>query len=209
MKTPRVNAKQLKIAEKAAKVLKRGGVILYPTETVYGLGVDANNPLAVEKVNQIKGRPDDKRLLVFASVPEKYVTFTKSARILAEKFWPGPLSLVLDRNPDAPETFLPDYAETGVGMRNPDHPLCQALVQTFDGVITSTSANRSGHAPGVTVDDVLAQLGDDAKLIDMVIDGGRLHASPPSTVVDCRGNEVKVLREGAIDSGYVLNVLEE
>ena len=106
--------------------------------------------------------------------------------------------MILPRSENAPETFLPDYQEVGVGVRKPNNTFCQSLMHTFNGAITSTSANKSGMEPAKTVDEILAQLGEEANLIDLVIDAGELPPSKPSTVVGFVDGKLEVFREGAI-----------
>lgn len=180
-------------------VLARGGVIIYPTDTVYGLGCDATNPEAVARIRDIKGRVEDKPILAMVAdlaMLEEYAFVTPVARALAEEFWPGPLSLVCEARGDMLASI--QSRDGSVGFRAPDHSFCFNLVHAFGRPITSTSVNRSGMAQAVTVSSMLAQFGNYASEVDLVIDAGILPAKQPSTILDVRGSTPRILREGAI-----------
>lgn len=189
-------------------------IILYPTDTLYGLGVDATDPQAVLELIQLKGRPtfaeasvDKKRKPISIVVPdlemaETYAVVTPLAKKLAEKFLPGKLTLVLE----AKEELAPAIsAGTGtVGIRIPNHPVPMRLVRELGKPITATSANVADMPTLRTVPEILAQFGKRADLIYQVIDEGELPESLPSTVVDARGNTSVILREGAISKKEIL-----
>lgn len=186
--------------EKAARALGAGGVIAYPTDTLYGFGADASNPDALQKIYELKERDPVKLLLVMVADMEmagKYFVVTPGARALAEKFLPGALTLVLKRNPNAPQDFFPD-AES-IGMRIPNQPFCLALSRVFGKPITSTSVNKSGE-PSITDPRLIAAAFGHG--IGLVVDGGVL-SNPPSTILDCTENAPRVIREGAIPSGQL------
>jgi L-threonylcarbamoyladenylate synthase len=180
-------------------VLKEGGVIAYPTDTVYGLGADATNHDAVMRIREIKSRVDDKPILAMVAdiaMLEEYAELTPLACAIAEEFLPGPLSLVLTARDDR---LLPVAGkDRAVGFRMPDTELCRALPHALGRPVTSTSLNKAGQPQPRTLSLMLEQLGDQQAHIDLVIDEGELPLSPPSTVLDVRGEKAIVLREGAI-----------
>jgi len=184
---------------RAISILKNGGVIAYPTDTVYGLGADATNAEAVMRVRTIKQREDDKPILALVAdlaMLEEYAELTPLARKLAEQFLPGPLSLLLTARDDrlAPVAGK----ERVVGFRMPNHPLCRELATGLGRPLTSTSLNKAGEPQPRALSLMLEQVGSQAHLIDLVIDEGELLVSPPSTVLDARGEKAIVIREGAI-----------
>ena len=191
--------------EEAARLVRAGGLIIYPTDTVYGLGCDPLNTRAVERAFRAKGRGFDKPMPVLASGLEqamRIAEFSPQALRLAEVFWPGPLTLVLPRRP-----VLPDAVSCGrpsVGVRVPGHDFALRLIEACGGLLIGTSANRSGHPPPRTAQEAISKLGD---VVDLVIDGGPAPLGIPSTVVDLTGPEPVVLREGAISSEHLLAIL--
>lgn len=186
-------------AEPALGALATGGVIVYPTDTVYGLGADATNAAAVALVRRIKGREAEKPILALVSgvaMLARYARMTPLAHELARRYLPGPLTLVLEAKDDS---LAPIAAGDGsVGFRIPAMPFCLLLAQTFDRPITSTSVNASGMQQQPTLDAMLAQIGERAGLISVVCDAGTLHPREPSTIVDARGETPIVLRSGSI-----------
>lgn len=187
------------VVSEVAVHLRGGGLVAYPTETVYGFGC-ALVPGALERLLALKGRDPERPLLLL--VPEADGTaglrWTPEARELAATFWPGALTLVLA---DPEERFPPGVRspEGGVAVRRSPHPVAAGLVETLGAPLTSTSANRPGGAPALTADEAEAaarSLGAGDEM--WVLDGGALEPSPPSTVVDCSGPEVRVLRAGAV-----------
>lgn len=177
-------------------ILKQGGVIAFPTDTVYGLGVNAFNHEAVERIYQIKNRPRnlpfplliaDSSQLSAVAVPVSGISW-----FLAKRFWPGGLTLVLPR-----VASLPSFLSTGstVAIRIPDHPICRNLIRNLENPITGTSANISGRPAALTAREVEQQL---AGKIDFIVDGGRCPGGKESTVVDVTGEIPVLLREGII-----------
>ncbi|MGW1957906.1 L-threonylcarbamoyladenylate synthase [Streptomyces sp. NPDC001920] len=183
--------------EKAAGVLRAGGLVALPTETVYGLGANAEDPAAVGRVFQVKGRPPTHPLIVHIGGAEHLGDWVEdvpaTARLLAERFWPGPLTLVLKRGRRVP------LAATGgletVAVRVPDHPLALALLSAFGGGVAAPSANRFGSVSPTTADHVRAELGD---AVDFVLDGGPCQVGVESTIVDATGEFPSVLRPGGV-----------
>lgn len=199
-------------AVKAAAVLRAGGVILYPTDTLYGLGADALSDKALLKVQKIKGRDEKKpvhAIIADLAMAERYAVLNENALALARAFWPGPLTLVLEKK-QGMETGIGRDIKT-VGIRIPDNKFCLALAQEFGKPYTGTSANKSGEEPKRSIPAILEQLGKVAENIDLVIDAGDRPAGGaarlPSTVVDIHAGRPVILREGAILSKEIWNVL--
>lgn len=195
---------------RAAQVLRAGGVVLYPTDTLYGLGADALSDAAVDKVIAIKGRDDKKPIHCVVSdvqMAMRYGVFDDKATALAEAFLPGPLTLIV-RKRDGLSDGIARAIET-IGIRVPDSGFCIEMARDFGSPITTTSANKSGAPSGRRVEDILAQLGENAQYIDLVIDAGELPESLPSTVVDVSGEEPIILREGAISAADIKMALQE
>lgn len=190
--------------ESAIKVLEEGGIILYPTDTVYGLGVDATNVEAIKKLIELKGRPDGKRMLVMFSDLEmagEYVELNDAARILADKFLPGPLTLVLMAKDNVVKALIPD--KDTLGIRVPDNSFCLKLVKEFGKPIVTTSANKSGEKiPSNNPLEIAEYLGG----IDLVIDQGELKESSPSTIVDISSGGVEIVRDGSISIEDIVKV---
>jgi L-threonylcarbamoyladenylate synthase len=186
---------------KAAEVLRAGGVILYPTDTLYGLGADALSDEAVAKVKAIKGRDEKKpihAIVVDVEMAARYGNVDEKAFALACAYLPGPLTLILKKK-DGIDTGIGKDMET-FGIRIPDSPFCIELTRAFGGAVTTTSANAAGAVPERNVEKILGQLGEKAQMIDLVIDADELPERLPSTIVDVSSGETKVLREGAIPS---------
>ncbi|WP_030345949.1 MULTISPECIES: L-threonylcarbamoyladenylate synthase [unclassified Streptomyces] len=183
--------------EKAAGVLRAGGLVALPTETVYGLGADAENPAAVSRIFQVKGRPPSHPLIVHIGGAEQLDDWVEdvpaTARLLAETFWPGPLTLVLRRGHRVPLEATGGL-ET-VAVRVPDHPVALALLAAFGGGVTAPSANRFGQVSPTTAHDVRAELGDG---VDFVLDGGSCEVGVESTIVDATGEVPSILRPGGV-----------
>ena len=170
-------------------------MVAFPTDTVYGLGADAFNAAAVERIYQIKKRPRHLPLPLLVGDMEQLAlvaeTVSELALFLAQRFWPGGLTLVLPK-----ASGLPAYlGGAGVAVRLPAHPLCQALIRGVGSPVTGTSANTSGKPSALTADEVREQLGNG---VDLVIDGGRCPGGVESTVVDLTGEKPVLLRRGII-----------
>jgi L-threonylcarbamoyladenylate synthase len=183
--------------EAAVEVLRGGGLVAFPTETVYGLGADASNPAAVRRIFTVKGRPPTHPLIVHlgeaAMAKEWAGHVSDDAWALAGAYWPGPLTLVLRRS-----ELVPDEVTGGldtVGLRVPAQPLARELLGTFGGGVAAPSANRFGRVSPTTADHVRADLGDG---VDLVLDGGPCPVGVESTIVDCTGPRPVVLRLGGV-----------
>ncbi|MGW1537641.1 L-threonylcarbamoyladenylate synthase [Streptomyces aureus] len=183
--------------ERAAGVLRAGGLVALPTETVYGLGANAEDPAAVSRIFQVKGRPPSHPLIVHIAAVDQLDDWVEevpaTARLLAEHFWPGPLTLVLRRGDRVPLEATGGL-ET-VAVRVPDHPLALALLSAFGGGVTAPSANRFGSVSPTTADHVRAELGD---AVDFVLDGGSCQVGVESTIVDVTGETPSILRPGGV-----------
>lgn len=197
IETRTVAADAAGIAE-AAERLRAGGLVAFPTETVYGLGADAANPSAVAALYAAKGRPAFNPLISHLASAESafaHGAFNATARRLADAFWPGPLTLVV---PYAGGEKVCDLARAGldtVALRVPAHPVAQALIAAFGGAVVAPSANRSGHVSPTTPAHVL---GDLSGLIDLVVDGGATQVGVESTILDVTGETPRLLRPGGV-----------
>ena len=195
-------------ARSAAAVMRAGGVILYPTDTLYGLGADALSDEAVVKVYAIKERDEWKPIhciILDLEMAERYAEVNESARKLAKKFLPGPLTLVLRKRTEF-STGIFRGNET-VGIRIPNDEFCLALARVLGKPYTTTSANLSGKETGRDVQTITGQLGSMAASLDLIVDAGRLPLRKPSTVVDLTGKEPSIIREGAISAREIMRIL--
>jgi L-threonylcarbamoyladenylate synthase len=183
--------------EKATGVLRAGGLVALPTETVYGLGANAEDSAAVSRIFQVKGRPPSHPLIVHIGGAEQLDDWVQdvpqAARLLAERFWPGPLTMVLRRGRRVPLEATGGFDT--VAVRVPDHPVALALLSAFGGGVTAPSANRFGSVSPTTADDVRAELGD---AVDFVLDGGPCEVGVESTIVDVTGDALTILRPGGV-----------
>jgi L-threonylcarbamoyladenylate synthase len=187
--------------EKGVKILHKGGVVAFPTDTVYGLGADAFNSTAVERIYEIKNRPKHQKLPLLIADVGSLTTLAKPipeiAWFLARRFWPGGLTLVLPK-----ADTLPAYLASGptIAVRVPDHPVCLALIQQLENPIIGTSANISGQPAALTAEEVGKQLGGK---IDFIINGGKCPGGKESTVVDATREPPIILRQGIIPSDEI------
>lgn len=183
--------------EAAVAVLRDGGLVAYPTDTLYGLGADALNEAAVERVFEAKGRPQGMPLPLLIGEQEQLSMVADAvpdlAWKLAEAFWPGGLTLVLPVGPNVPA--LVTARGWKVAVRLPDHPIPRELARRLGRPITGTSANRSGGAEATSAGEVRKQLSD---AVDMILEGGPSPTGRSSTVVDITGELPRVLRQGAV-----------
>jgi len=190
----------------AVGALRRGGLVAFPTETVYGLGADAANPAALRRLYAVKGRPADHPVIVHlpdaAALEDWVLTVGESARRLVDAFWPGPLTVILARSARVPDEVT--GGRDTVALRVPDQPLALALLRAFEGPIAAPSANRFGQVSPTTAADVRADLGDD---VDVVLDGGPCRVGVESTIVDCTGTEAVIVRVGGVPREAVEAVL--
>jgi len=203
LKTERLSASPEAIA-RAVEILKAGGVVAFPTDTVYGLGALAFDVKAIERLYDIKDRAQTKAIaILIASAGDLALIATQpraEALRLAERFWPGPLTIVVPRNPKLPEALSHNWT---IGVRVPDHAVAQQLLAAA-GPMGVTSANLSGQPNTVTAEQVLAQL--DGR-IDQLIDGGQTPGDTPSTVVDMTRAAPRVLRVGPVSEAEITAAL--
>jgi L-threonylcarbamoyladenylate synthase len=180
----------------AAAVLEAGGVVAFPTETFYGLGVAALDAAAVRRLFTLKGRPESRPILVLVDDPariERFALLTTPARALIARHWPGALTLILPARPTVPSELT---AGTGtIGVRQPAHPVARALAAALAAPVTAPSANLTGETPPTSVAEVL-QVFDGR--IELVLDGGPTPGGLPSTVLDVTVDPPRLLRAGAV-----------
>jgi L-threonylcarbamoyladenylate synthase len=184
---------------RGAEVLRAGGLVVFPTETVYGVGADATNPHAVARIFAAKGRPQFNPLIshvLTLADAERHGELHPVARALAAKFWPGPLTIVVPRRADSPVTELACAGLATIALRSPSHPLARELLAAFGGPVVAPSANRSGHVSATTAEHATADLSD---AVDLILDGGPSAVGLESAIVaiDADGRAT-LLRPGAI-----------
>lgn len=191
----------------AIDVLRAGGVVALPTDTVYGIGVALGTPGGVERLFRVKRRPPDKGIMLLLESADQagaIGAMTPAAAALAGACWPGGLTVLV---PLRDGVNVPAALTSGtrtIGLRVPDHDAPRALARAV-GPLPTTSANVSGLPEAPDAPAILAQLGD---VIDLVLDGGRAHGGPASTVVDCTGERPVVVREGAVPLGRIAAILD-
>ena len=192
---------------KAADILRAGGLVAFPTETVYGLGADASNPAAIKKLYAAKRRPADHPVIVhFASAEAAFAWAREvppAAKKLAERFWPGPLTLILKRSAKARDFIT--GGQDAVGLRVPSHPVAHELLQCFGKGIAAPSANRFGLISPTTAAHVREDLGAD---VDLVLEGGPSEVGIESTILDLSGDRPVLLRPGRIAKEELEAVLQ-
>ena len=192
--------------EAAARCLREGGLVAFPTETVYGLGADATNAAAIARLYQAKGRPSFNPLIAHVgdlAAARRIADFNAQAILLAQTFWPGPLTLVL---PKAVGCAVADLATAGldtIAVRVPAHPIARDILRAFDGPVVAPSANVSGHVSPTTAEHVQSDLAD---RIDLIVDGGPVEVGVESTIVGCFETPT-LLRPGGVPRGEIERVL--
>jgi len=202
-KTPKVAPENL---ASAVEALKRGDVIVFPTETLYGLGADALNEAAVEKVFQLKGRDSGNPIPVLVANPGMLDTMVakvpKTAQRLIDQYWPGPLTLVLPGRKNIPKYLC--NSSGGVGVRISSQPIATSLVNNLGRPLTATSANPSGKEPARTLQEAKTYF---AGRVELFIDGGALTSKSGSTVVEVMEDSIKIIREGELSASELRQVL--
>ena len=189
---------------KAAQALKAGHLVALPTETVYGLAADATNPEAVARIYSVKGRPSDHPLIVHVSSVELLDRWASEipsyARLLANNFWPGPMTLVMKRS-DLAKDFITGAQDT-VALRIPGHAKALEILAAFEALgglgVAAPSANRFGRVSPTTADAVANELNDYLSENDLIVDGGESEVGLESTIIDCTSENPRVLRPGAV-----------
>jgi L-threonylcarbamoyladenylate synthase len=191
--------------QQAFNTLLQGGLVAFPTDTVYGLGALAHNTLGIEQLYAVKGRQAEKAIpILLSDISELSVVASQvdtRARRLAECFWPGPLTLVVPHHPSLPAVLSP-YPT--VGVRVPDHPVALELLR-LTGPLATTSANLSNQPSSTSAGEVFAQLGG---RIPLILDAGKTPGGISSTVVDCSGAELVILRQGPLSMEQLQAALE-
>ena len=202
-----MNSFSPRLLNQAVQLLRDGGVVAFPTDTVYGVGVDPLQPKAVRKLYRIKGRPEDKPIAILLGSIEDVArvaqTPSRTFSRLAERFWPGGLTLIVEARDLPPEITA---GGSTVGVRMPDHPLTLELLRGFGGPIATTSANRSGENPATSAEDVDAQLGN---LVNLIVDGGDTFTKVASTVLDLSVSPPEVRRHGGIPEALLMECLKD
>jgi L-threonylcarbamoyladenylate synthase len=189
-----------------AETLRRGGIVAYPTDTLYGLAVDPKSDAALRRLFEAKGRHASTAIALIASDLEQARQagrFGRPEEKLAAAFWPGPLTIVVPIAPDMPRRLSGDRGT--IGVRVPDHPVARALAAAFGGSITATSANPSGRAAPTTADDVASHMG---AVVDVILDAGPVTGGPPSTIVEIIDGTPTLHRAGAVEWDRVLRCLQ-
>jgi L-threonylcarbamoyladenylate synthase len=191
---------------RAAQILRGGGLVAFPTETVYGLGADASSEAAIARLYAVKRRPADHPVIIHFASPEQAFAWARdipqSARELGRRFWPGPLTLILKRSAVAKD-FVTGGQDT-VGLRVPSHPVAQELLNAFSAAIAAPSANRFGRVSPTTAAHVREDLGKD---VDLVLEGGASEVGIESTIVDLSAGAAALLRPGHISKEQLESVI--
>lgn len=204
MKTEVVSSTSPHAIRRALEILQSGGLVAFPTDTVYGVGALAFDQRAIESIYAAKDRPVEKAIPVLISDKEDLAKVADDVPLVAlrliDRFWPGPLTVLVPKKATLPEAIS---ATSTVGVRVPDHEVARGLLR-LAGPMAVTSANISGQASPITARQVLAQLGG---RIAMIIDGGETPGGIPSTLVDCIGTEIQILREGPISKDELLSAV--
>ncbi|MEI8208241.1 MAG: L-threonylcarbamoyladenylate synthase [Methylococcales bacterium] len=191
----------------AAKLLSQGRLVAFPTETVYGLGADASNPIAINRIFQAKGRPSDHPLIVHIAsvdnIDDWAINIPEAAIRLANHFWPGPLAIILNKKPEVPLEVT--GGQNTVGLRMPNHPVALQLLKVFGGGIAAPSANRFCRISPTQAAHVEEELG---ATVDMILDGGACEVGVESTIVDLSGDIPRLLRPGHITRQEIEAILQ-
>jgi L-threonylcarbamoyladenylate synthase len=205
MNTQIIPANSPQTIPRALEILRSGGLVAFPTDTVYGVGALAFDGKAIESIYAAKDRPIEKAIPILIAGTEDMekvgMDIPQSACKLAARFWPGPLTCIIPKQPTLPEAVS---ATSTVGVRVPDHEVARALLRAA-GPMAVTSANISGRPSPSTAEEVYSQLNG---RIPLIIDGGKTPGGIPSTVMDCSTSELKIIREGPISKRELLSALE-
>jgi L-threonylcarbamoyladenylate synthase len=188
----------------AARIVERGGLVVYPTETVYGLGCNPFNVEAVKRILKVKGDRRKPLPVLAASIDaaDKVAFIPQIGKRLAAKFWPGPLTLVFPKKPALPDVVT--FGRDSVGLRIPDNDVALHLISLSGGLLIGSSANRTGEEPPRTVQEISGEL---KEMVDVVLDGVATVQGRPSTVADLTSEKPRILREGPISLKEILDAL--
>ena len=188
----------------ASEMVRRGGLVIYPTDTVYGLGCDPFNVTAVKRVSKVKGERRKPLPILASSIEhvEKIASLSQEAKKIAKEFWPGPLTLVVPKKPVLPDFVT--YNLDSVGVRVPKHDVALQLITLSNGLLVGTSANKTGEKPPRTAQEAAQQLEEE---VDIILNGGPATLGMPSTVVDLTSKKPRILREGSISFKEILEAL--
>jgi len=188
----------------ASRMVKEGGLVVYPTDTVYGLGCDPFNIKGVKRIFKVKGERRKPLPILASSIDhiEKIAFLSQKAKKIAKRFWPGPLTLVVPKKPTLPN--LVTCKLNSVGVRVPKHDIALQLISLSNGLLVGTSANKTGEKPPRTAHEAAQQLGEE---VDAILDGGPATFGVPSTVVDLTSKKLRILREGPISFKEISEVL--
>lgn len=207
VKTDPINP-ELSVIERAVSFLEAGKVIAFPTDTVYGIAVDAFNDLAVQKIFDIKGRDANKPLQILVAQKEDLKSiirsYTEVLNVLISEFWPGPLTIVVPAKDDFPRRVR--CGLDNIGIRMPSNPIAMKIIKAFGSPLAASSANISGMPDPKDAEDVIKNLGD---RIDLIIDGGRTTANIPSTVLDVSTDPPVILRHGKLSETDINRTLNK
>lgn len=190
----------------AVEVLRDGGVVALPTDTVYGIAVSLATPGGIERLFRIKGRPPDKAVMVLlddATQAARAGRITPAAAALAAVYWPGGLTVIVPQRPDVPWPAALTGGSSTIGLRVPDHDAPRTLARSV-GPMPTTSANLTGVPEAADAAGIVAQLGG---AIDLVLDGGPALGGLPSTIVDCTGAQARIVRDGAVPAEAIAEIL--
>jgi L-threonylcarbamoyladenylate synthase len=188
----------------AAQIVRKGGLVVYPTETVYGLGCDPFNIEAVKRILKVKGNRSKPLPILAASIvdADKVAFVSPNGKRLAAKFWPGPLTMVFPKKPNFPDDVT--FSLDSVGLRIPDNDVALHLIRLCGGLLIGSSANRTGEEPPRAVQEMSGEL---KEMVDVVLDGGTAAQGMPSTVADLTSEKPRILREGTISLKEILDAL--
>ncbi len=190
----------------ASSKIKAGGVVAYPTDTVYGLGCDPFNGKAIQRIKMMKKRSEKPFPILVSSLDnaEKLVYFNSMAKILIERFWPGALTIVLTKKPIVPD--LVTLGKESVAVRLPGNIRTRKFIEFCGGFLIGTSANKTGQTPCMSAQDVEDKFGDE---VDIILDDGVSFLKRPSTIVDLRNSSLRIVREGAISGNTIKNSIKK
>lgn len=189
----------------AAQIVRRGGVVVYPTETVYGLGCDPFNVEAVKRVLKVKGNRSKPLPILAASIldSDKVAFVPKNGNRLAARFWPGPLTMIFPKKPNLPDVVT--FGWDSVGLRIPDNDVALQLIRLSGGLLIGSSANKTGKEPPKDVQEISVEL---KEMVDVILDGGAVCQGMPSTVADLTSERPIILRKGPISLKEIMDTLD-